>query len=460
MSLPVSTAQLAQLLKAGRFVEIKAQLTTLLPADSGEIIDSFSSIELAILFRLLPTDKAAELFEYLTVESQENLLHAMGHEDAAKILDAMAADDRTALLEELPTLVCARLVNSLSPKERQIALSLLNYPEDSIGRLMTSDYLVIRDAWTARQVLDHIRENGRASETLNVLYVVDSDGKLIDDVRIRDLLLCPLEKQVSELRDGVCTALHATDDQETAVAAFRKYDRTVLPVVDRHGGLVGIVTVDDILDVAEEEATEDIHKIGGLEQLDEPYMYISFRKLVKKRATWLIVLFVGELFTASAMRHYENEIAKALVLNSFVPLILSSGGNSGSQAATLIIRAMAIGEVKLQDWWRVMRREIFSGCSLGLILAFFGVVRILIWASIFPNIYGSHWLLIALTVGISLIGVVLWGTLSGSMLPFLLKRLGLDPATSSAPFVATLVDVTGLIIYFAVAGIILQGSLL
>ena len=451
---------LAELLRERNFAGIKAVLSGLPPADAVEAMDDLSAVEQAVLFRLQPTDKAAEMFEYLPLESQEKLLHALGNEEAAKILDAMAQDDRTALLEELPTQVCARLVGFLSPGERLVALKLLDYPEDSVGRLMTSEYLTIRDAWTVKQVLDHIREHGSDRETLNVLYVVDDHGKLVDDVRIREFLLRPLDSKVADLRDGIFTALHAADDQETAVAAFRKYDRTVLPVIDRHGGLVGIVTVDDILDVAEEEATEDIHKIGGMEQLDEPYMDISFGRLVKKRATWLVVLFVGELFTATAMKHYEDEIAKAIVLNAFVPLILSSGGNSGSQAATLIIRAMGIGEVTLKDWWRVMRREIFSGCSLGLILATLGVLRITIWAAIFPNIYGNHWPLIAITVGISLIGVVLWGTLSGSMLPFLLKRLGLDPATSSAPFVATLVDVTGLVIYFAVAGIILHGSLL
>jgi len=220
------------------------------------------------------------------------------------------------------------------------------------------------------------------------------------------------------------------------------------------------VTVDDVMDVAEEEATEDIHKLGGMEQLDEPYMDISFARLVRKRASWLIVLFVGEMLTATAMGHFEEQIQKAVVLALFVPLIISSGGNSGSQAATLIIRAMAIGEVRLRDWWRVMRRELLSGLSLGVILAVIGALRITVWASVFPNVYGEHWQLVALTVGLSLIGVVLWGTISGSMLPFLLKRLGLDPATSSAPFVATLVDVTGLVIYFAIAGAVLHGAML
>ncbi len=452
--------RLVELLRIGDFPGLKQELQSLLPADFAEALKALAAKEQAVLFRLLHTEAAAEVFEYLPVEDQEALIHAMGNEESAKILEAMASDDRTALLEELPTHVCARLVELLSPEERKVALRLLDYPEDSVGRLMTSEFFTIRDHWTAGEVLEHIRRHGRDSETLNVLYVVDGNGRLLDDVRIREFLLCPLDVTVLQLRDEVCVALTATDDQETAVAAFRKYDRTVLPVVDGKGGLVGIVTVDDVLDVVEEEATEDIQKLGGLEKLDEPYMEISFGRLVKKRATWLVVLFVGELFTATAMKHYEGEIAKALVLAAFVPLIISSGGNSGSQAATLIIRAMGIGEVKLKDWWRVMRREIFSGLTLGLILGILGALRITLWAEIFPGIYGEHWALIALTVSLSLIGVVLWGTLSGSMLPFLLKRLGLDPATSSAPFVATLVDVTGLVIYFAVAGLILRGALL
>ncbi len=439
---------------------IRAALDGRTPADSAELIEEFPPTEQAALFRLMPMQQSTEVFEYLPVEAQEQLIHAMGNEQAAGILDAMSPDDRTALLEELPTAVCVRLLESLSPKERSVALRLLGFPENSIGRMMTSEYLTLRDEWTAREVLDHIRSHGRDRETLNVLYVVDAAGKLVDEVRIREILLCPLEAQVKDLRQNLLVALSATDDRERAVATFRKYDRTVLPVVDGHGGLVGIVTVDDILDVAEEEATEDIQKLGGMEHLDEPYMDISFARLVKKRGTWLVVLFVGELFTATAMKYYEGEIAKALVLAAFVPLIISSGGNSGSQAATLIIRAMGIGEVTLKDWWRVMRREVFAGFTLGMILAFIGGLRISIWAWVFPNIYGPHWALVALTVGLSLVGVVLWGTLSGSMLPFLLKRLELDPATSSAPFVATLVDVTGLVIYFAVAGVILHGTML
>ncbi|MFT3989821.1 MAG: magnesium transporter [Luteolibacter sp.] len=460
MNKEVISQVLSELLEARNFMGIKAALAGLTPADSAEAIAEFEPAEQAALFRLLPMESATEVFEYLPVEAQEPLIHAMGNERAAAIIDAMSPDDRTALLEELPTALCAKLINQLSPSERATAIRLLDYPEHSIGRLMTSEYLSLREDWTASEALEHIRNHGKDSETLNVLYLVDDAGRLLDEIRIRELLLCPLDTRVRDLRDNVLISLNATDDQETAIAIFRKYHRTVIPVIDGYGGMVGIVTVDDILDVAEEEATEDIHKLGGMEQLDEPYMDISINRLVRKRATWLVVLFVGEMLTTTAMSHYEDAVKQATVLSVFLPLIISSGGNSGSQAASLIIRAMAIGEVTLRDWWKVMRREIYSGLALGLILAIIGMVRISMWSAISPNTYGEHWLLIGYTVSLSLLGIVLWGTLSGSMLPFLLKRLGLDPATSSAPFVATLVDVTGLIIYFSVAGAILHGTLL
>jgi magnesium transporter len=264
---------------------------------------------------------------------------------------------------------------------------------------------------------------------------------------------------VGDVMDGKFVALRVTDDKESAVEVFRKYDRTALPVIDSKGKLVGIVTIDDVLDVAEEAATREIQKFGGLEALDEPYLATPIGAMVRKRASWLVVLFLGEMLTATAMAYFEAEIARAVVLALFVPLIISSGGNSGSQAATLIIRALALGEVKLNDWWVVLRREIASGLLLGTILGTIGFVRIAIWSA-FSNLYGPHWPLIGLTVAAALLGIVLWGTLAGSMLPFLLSRLGFDPATSSAPFVATLVDVTGLIIYFSVALVILRGTLL
>jgi len=348
----------------------------------------------------------------------------------------------------------------LAPEEREVAIKLLGYPEDSVGRLMTTEYVAVRPHWTVQQALDHIRRYGKDSETLNVIYVVDDNWRLLDDLRIRELLLADPDTKIEELMDGRFVALKATDDQETAVQVFRDYDRVALPVTDTEGVLLGIVTIDDVLDVAEEEATEDIQKIGGMEALEEPYISASLGTLVKKRARWLVFLFLSEMFTATAMGRFEHEIARAVVLALFVPLIISSGGNSGSQAATLIIRAMAVGEITLRDWWRVMRREILSGLALGTILGAIGFLRVSVWqlAGIFD--YGPYWYLIALTIFLALIGVVLWGTLIGSMLPFLLRRLGLDPAVSSAPFVATLVDVSGIIIYFEVARFILTGTLL
>jgi magnesium transporter len=317
----------------------------------------------------------------------------------------------------------------------------------------------VREDWTIQYVLDYIRTHGQNSETLNVIYVVDDRGVLIDDIRIREFLLTAPTNTVRDLMDRRFVALKATDDQEAAVTVFRREDRSALPVTDSTGVLIGIVTVDDVLDVAEAAATEDIQRVGGSEALDEPYMQIAFRRMIQKRAGWLTALFIGEMLTATAMGAFEHEIEKAVVLALFVPLIISSGGNSGSQASTLVIRALALGEVKLIDWWKVMRREIGAGLALGSILGTIGFLRIAIWSA-FSTIYGEHWLLVALTVSISLVGVVLWGTLTGSLLPFLLRRLGFDPAASSAPFVATLVDVTGLIIYFSVGIVILRGTLL
>ena len=292
-----------------------------------------------------------------------------------------------------------------------------------------------------------------------MIYVIDDDGVLLDDIRIRDILLVDPSTPINELMDDRLISLHVHDPQEEAINVFRMNNRVALPVTDQDDILLGIVTVDDILWIANEEYTEDIQKIGGTEALDEPYLDMPLLKLVKKRGSWLIVLFLSEMLTATAMGHYEDLMKHAIVLALFVPLIMSSGGNSGSQASTLIIQAMALGEVTVASWWRVMRREILSGLLLGATLGLIGFFRIYLW-TFFTDIYGPHWLLVAFTVGFSLVGVVLWGSLAGSMLPLLLKKLGADPATSSAPFVATLVDVTGLVIYFSIAILIMQGKLL
>jgi len=451
--------EIRSMIDARNFSALRELFSEWPPADIAEVITDFSEEEQVIVFRVLPHDQAADVFEYLDVDAQQTLLRGMAHEQVVGILNEMSPDDRTALLEELPSAAARQLIRLLSPEERRIAQALLGYPEDSVGRLMTPDLIAVDAGWSVREVLDYVRENGQDSETLNVIYVVDDRGKLLDDIRIREFLLKPLDAKVSDLMDENFVTLSVTDSQEEAVNVFRKYDRSALPVVDSGGVLVGLVTIDDMLDVAAEEATEDIQKFGGMEAVDEPYMRVPLMVMVRKRAGWLVVLFLGEMLTASAMSFYEGEIAKAVVLALFLPLIISSGGNSGSQASMLIIRAMALGEITLRDWFHVMRKEIVAGTLLGLVLGVIGFLRVAIWSQ-FSNIYGPHWPLVAFTVGLALVGVVLWGSLSGSMLPFLLRRVGADPATSSAPFVATLVDVTGLIIYFSIALLIMRGAML
>ena len=316
-----------------------------------------------VAFRLLPRDLAADVFEYLPLEAQERLVKAMATEEVAKILNEMAPDDRTALLDELPAAVTRQLLNLLTPQERSIAVSLLGYPEGSIGRLMTPDYVRVRPEWRVEQALEHIRRYGHDSETLSILYVIDDAGRLIGEVPIRKILLAPATARIAELMDHRVVALKAADEQESAVPIFQHEDRVALPVTDSQGMLIGIVTVDDVLDVAESAATRTLQRFGGMEALDEPYLQMRFSSMIRRRGGWLVILFLGEMLTATAMSFFEREIERAVVLALFVPLIISSGGNSGSQAATLVIRALALGEVGLAEWWRVMFREIRAGLT-------------------------------------------------------------------------------------------------
>jgi len=451
--------EIQSLLNERRFDVLKEVLQEWPPADIAELIVELEETERVIIFRLLNRELAADVFEYLNVDTQMELIKSMGKEDVAAILNEMDPDDRTALFEEIPAQALQQLLSLLSAEEKKIATTLLGYPENSIGRLMTPDYLAVKSDWTIQEVLDYIRKVGKSKETLNVVFVTDEKGKLLGSLDIRDILLAPPDQKVSEIYDENIAPLNVFDDQEKAVSVLQKYDTVALPVVDNNGILLGIVTVDDIMDVAEEEATEDIQKQAAVEVLEEPYSEVPIFRMIKKRAGWLSILFISEMFTATAMAVFEEEIAKAVVLALFVPLIISSGGNSGSQASTLIVRAMALGELTLKDWFRVMGREIFTGFALGVILGSIGFLRIFLWQEA-THLYGDYWFYVALTVFLSLIGVVMWGTLIGSMLPFILRRLGFDPATSSAPFVATLVDVTGIIIYFSVAMEVLKGKLL
>ena len=404
---------------------------------------------------ILSLNRAVNVFRILDFPTQERLLKKLSGLKIAELINELPPDDRTSLFSEMHSDTVKSLILHLPPDDRKQALALLGYEEDSVGRLMTPDYIAVKKNWDVVQVLSHIRRYGKNSETIDVIYVIDENGILLDDIRIREILLVDPATKISDLMDSRLISLKVNDPQEEVINTFRMNNRVALPVTDDSDILLGIVTVDDILWIANEEYTEDIQKIGGTEALDEPYLDISLLRLVRKRVGWLIILFLGEMLTATAMGYFEGQIAKAVVLALFIPLIISSGGNSGSQASTLIIQAMALGEVTLDDWWRVMRREIISGLLLGLTLGIIGFFRIFTVA-MFSNIYGPHWMAVGFTVGLALVGIVLWGSLAGSMLPLLLKRLGLDPATSSAPFVATLVDVTGLIIYFSIAVAIMQ----
>jgi magnesium transporter len=457
---PQTLETITSLIQEGEFFKLKQVLRDFQPSELVALIEEEDEREQLIIFRLLPLKLATEVFEYLDLEVQRHFLDNLAQDKMADILNEMSPDDRTTLLEFLPANFVAELVQSLSEEERKVTLQLLGYPEYSVGRLMTPDYIAIRENWTVQQVLDYIRQHGGQSETLSVLYVTDAHGVLIDDIRIREFLLAAPTARVRDLMDRRFVQLNADQDQEDAIDVFRRNDRNALPVVSDQGILLGIVTIDDILSIREQEDTEDMQKLGGSEALDEPYLATPLLGMLKKRAGWLVILLIGEMFTATALKSFEEEIAKAVVLSIFIPLIISAGGNAGSQATSLIIRAMSLGELSLGDWWRVMRRELATGVMLGLILGVVGLLRILLWSRIFPGEYGDYYWGIGLTVGSSLVGIVLWGSLCGSMLPLLLKRLGADPATSSAPFVATLVDVTGVVIYFAFALLFLSGTLL
>ena len=427
-------------------------------SDVAQLINEMPEYESQIIGNM-NVHRAASVFKILDVSTQKNIIHELQAFKTAELLNELPADDRTSFLEELPSEVVKELIRLLNPEERRITLSLLGYPEGSVGRLITPDYIAVRVDWNVTEVLDHIREVGKNSETIDVIYVVNDKGEFVDDIRIREILLANPQTLVGDLIDYRFITLNVNDDQEVANEVFKMNNRVALPVIDDKNILLGIVTIDDILWVASEEFSEDIQKIGGTEALDEPYLEMPILKLFKKRVVWLIVLFLGEMLTATAMGYFEDEIAKAVVLATFIPLIISSGGNTGSQASTLIIQAMALGEITISDWWRVMRREILSGILLGSVLGLIGFIRLELWNSIF-NTYGEHGTQIGLAVGFSLLCVVLWGTVTGSMLPIILKKLGADPATSSAPFVATLVDVTGLVIYFSMAYLFMSGSLL
>jgi magnesium transporter len=450
--------EVLQLIENDNDKQLKVYLNELNISDVEHLIDELPQYAVKFI-ETLSIKRAVNVFRILDFPTQERIIKKLQSNKLTELIRQLPPDDRTALFSELKGDAVKRLLILLNDNDRIEALNLLGYKEDSVGRLMTPDFIAVKIDWTVNRVLSHIRRYGKNSETIDVVYVIDKDGVLLDDIRIREILLADPEVKIGELTDKRLIALKVNDPQEEAINVFRMNNRVALPVVDDHQVLLGIVTVDDILWIAHEEYTEDIHKIGGTQALDEPYLDVPVFQLYKKRIVWLILLFFGELLTITAMSNFQHEIDKVVILALFIPLIISSGGNSGSQAATLIIQAMALGEVTVKDWWNVMRREIFSGIFLGATLSTLSFIVMGFWTLFSPD-FSEHSVLIALVVGCSLLGVVLWGTLMGSMLPLLLKKLGADPAASSTPFVATLVDVTGLIIYFSFALLFLKGVLL
>lgn len=411
-------------------------------------------------FQHLERSEADEFFLGLSTHEQATMLRVMREGERRLWLRLLAPDDAADLLQELPEEQRASCLGQLDDVSRREVTALMAYAEDAAGGLMSPRFARLRPEMTVDEAIRYLRRQARERlETIYYAYVLDQEQRIRGVVTFRDLFMAPGAKPLSEVMHTAVVSVPDTMDQEAVARVIAEHDLNALPVVDADGRMKGIVTVDDIVDVVQHEATEDIQKLGGMEALDTPYMDTSFGAMVQKRGGWLVVLFLGEMLTASAMAHFEHDIASATVLTLFIPLIISSGGNSGSQATTLIIRAMALGEVSGRDWSRIMRRELAAGLALGSMLAVIGFIRIVAWPSA-ASVYTSAYVRVALTVGCSLLGVVLWGTIAGSMLPLIAKRLGFDPATASAPFVATLVDVAGLVIYFNVAQVLLRGTLL
>jgi magnesium transporter len=454
--------EIRELVRDKRYTELREALHGVPMADVAEILALLDPVDAALGFRFLQRDDAAAAFAYLVPEKQEQLIHELGNDGSLRVVEAMDPDDRVKLLDELPEEVATRLVASLTPESRRVTQAILGYPPRSVGRLMTPDYVRVKPEWTVPQAMDHIRRYGKDAETINVVYVIDDQGNLIDDLRLRQIILAPPDQSVSDLLNRDFVALTADLPQEEAVRMMARYDRAALPVVDSRGKLVGIVTHDDVADVAQAEATEDIQKLGGMQALEEPYMKTSHVQMFKKRGVWLAGLFVGQTLTIIMLGGFQDQLEKAAVLVMFLPLVISCGGNSGSQAATLVCRALGLGEITPADWWRIVRKEIVSAALLGTALAVLGLLCVEFFTAIGHAHVDKprHAQFLAISVAISIFIVVMWGVLLGSLLPLALRRLKFDPATASSPLVATAMDASGTLIYFGAAVLILTGTLL
>ena len=448
---------LAELIAEKRWDELRQTVGGFDASDAAEIVADLPRDAAVTLFRILPRETAGAVFAQLPASSQEELLTGLTGGDADYLIRALTPDDQARLLDELPAEVTRRILDAIPPAELQAARDLLGYPHGTAGRVMTPRYVALKPDWTAGQALDHVRRTARSAESVDLLYVLEK-GRLTAELSLAALVVADPAARLDSLPTRHLVTVAATMTQGDVVQTFAKYDRPALPVVDGTGQLLGIITADDVLDVAQEQATESMQRLGGTEALDQPYLDVSFRGMLKKRGGWLSVLFFGEMLTATAMGYFQGELEKAVVLAMFVPLIISSGGNSGSQSATLLVRSLALTEVRLRDWWRVLLIELRTGITLGTWLGMLGFVRIVAWQKLGLFDYGEFFVEVGVTVWVSLVGVVLFGSVVGSMLPFLLRKCGFDPATSSAPFVATLVDVSGLVIYFVVASLVLAGK--
>jgi len=444
------------------FVGIGQVVGDLNVADLAELINQLTLAEASTVLSMIPVSRAIEICNHATMRRRAAILERLEPPRVAEILAGLSADERTDIVQKMRLHERHRVVPKLSDELRRELEGLLQYPAHTAGGIMTTEFVELDPKMNVAEALKHIRAVAKEKESIYACYVMEPGTKqLLGAVSLRDLVMADLTSPLTSVMRARPITVDVADDQEVVAHKIAKYNLLAVPVLEKDKSVVGFVTVDDVIDVMVEEGTEDILRMAAVEPgaLDKPYMQVPLPLMIRKRAGWLVILFLGEMLTATAMGFFEKQIEKAVVLALFVPLIISSGGNSGSQASTLVIRALALSEVTLRDWWRVMQREILSGLGLGLILGVIGFLRITVWSG-FSNIYGPHWLLVAFTVGIALIGIVLWGTLAGSMLPFALRKFGFDPATSSAPFVATLVDVTGLVIYFSVAVIVLRGTLL
>jgi magnesium transporter len=450
--------------KADHMVNPASLAASMIDERAPDIVEALNDMppELAVAVLLhLPPDRAIEVLDQPGLEREPELITLMPRTVAAKLLAGVSADRLADIFRQVKEPHCSELLDLLDPGTRVNIRRLLEYPKDTAGSIMTTEFASVPSTYTVGQTLDYIRHVESSRETVYAIYVLDPlSKKLVKTITLRRLITGDPEAQVlSVARPGRLITATPLMDREDVARLISKYDLLAVPVVD-HGRVIGIVTVDDVIDAIVQESTEDVQKFGGMAAINEPYMEVGFWQMMKKRGGWLCALFLSEMLTASAMQGYEGELEKAIVLTLFIPLIMSSGGNSGSQATSLLIRALALRQLEIKDWWRVALREIPSGLALGAMLGLVGIVRIALWQYLGFYDYGEHWLLIALTVGVALIGIVLFGSLTGSMLPFILQRIGFDPASASAPFVATLVDVTGLVIYFTVASIILRGTLL